>query len=141
MAVLREWHASKIINVQELVTWAQSLANTLINTSHFHEFSIVDRSGGGSHFSIYIPNTRKSWPQAEAAARYRLNPRLMSTINTWLPSEAGAHQTQITEALSPWSVSRCLEGFKKAGLTLERLDQVENSAAKRRASSPSRPSL
>src|SRR4029079_6410683 len=77
-----------------------------------------------SHFSLLLPNTYKTWSKSksekEAGECYVLSRRDMAKGGGWCP-HGGMHNDGI---LSPLSLERCKEAFKRAGITPARIDRA-----------------
>lgn len=78
---------------------------------------------GSSHFTAYIPNTRKKWEEVRDQNKepYVITTQKeMSTIKGWSHSRESHNHGE----LQPRVVKKCVAGFTRAGITPERIKRA-----------------
>lgn len=114
--VLQAIFAGKPIKANQLENLIKAASKGLKQDFSFFHFN------GSSHFSAYIPNTHKQWQRvvkADDQEPYVLTAQKeMSTINGWLHSR----ESHNSGDLQPRVIKRCMEAFKRAGITPSRIN-------------------
>jgi len=111
------------LNFKDLEYMVTALSpKALIDPEKLQSFKLINFSGGGSHFSVFIPNTYKIWTTVPDNQNdpYNIKRSDMSTINGWC-SHGTAHDNEI---LRPDVVKRCADGLTRAGITPERIKEA-----------------
>lgn len=110
------------LDYQELKNIIKKLSENIIVPGKHQGFQLIQE---GAHFTMYLPNTHKPWPSSKTG--YELEPRQMSTLNSW----KGQHGNHQVSQLSDWAVERCEQAFIRAGISLERLELATNNKRSR----------
>lgn len=119
------------IKVHELKALAMALKKIFVVSSSFQLVTFV-----GSHFKVYIPNTRKEWDCVKSdngeTSYISWGRSDFSTIDACIHSKE-SHSDRV---LGKEAIDHCIRGFEKAGITPERISRALEIGLSSKPSAP-----